>query len=75
MAEDPWAFARDDLTDHAVARMSEDYDNRERFAVERPGGSGAIARYDFAAGWMAAMTRLSQWSWFTPAGRARLEKK
>lgn len=57
----------DDLNDFGHARLEDDYARVER----RDGGK--TSRADFALGWMAAMVRINQWSYFTPAARARLE--
>jgi hypothetical protein len=71
-AEDPhWAFAVPWLTPFGIQRLHDDYENRDTFAPDRTGGASAISRPDFAAGWVAAMARISQWSYFTAAGQKR----
>lgn len=57
----------DDLSDFGKARLEDDFQRVER----RDGGK--TSRTDFALGWMAAMLRISQWSYFTVDARKRLE--
>lgn len=54
---DPWAFAVPRLTPFGLARLREDYANRDRILPERTGGARAIGREDFAAGWIAHAQR------------------
>lgn len=57
-----------DLNEFGHARLEDDY-----AGVERRDG-GKTSRADFALGWMAAMIRIRQWSYFTTEARARLER-
>jgi len=57
----------DDLSDFGKARLEDDFQRVER----RDGGK--TSRTDFSLGWMAAMVRISQWSYFTTDARKRLE--
>lgn len=62
----------DDLNTFGQARFEEDY-------ARRPGresdGKKHQDRESVAYGWMAAMVRISQWSYFTADARARLGSK
>jgi hypothetical protein len=57
----------EDLSEFGRARLEDDYS-----AVDRRDG-GKTSRADFALGWMAAMVRIRQWSYFTAEARGRLE--
>lgn len=57
----------DDLCDFGRARLEDDY-----AAVERRDG-GKTSRADFALGWMAAMVRIRQRSYFTSEAIERLK--
>jgi hypothetical protein len=56
----------DDLNDFGHARLEGDFQRVQR----RDGGK--TSRVDFALGWMAAMVRIAQWSYFTTTARERL---
>lgn len=58
----------EDLNDFGRARLEDDF--RE---VERRDG-GKTSRHDFALGWMAAMVRISQASFFEPRAWVALRK-
>ncbi len=54
---DPWLFCRARLTDFGMARLAEDYENRDQILPERTGGSSHAGREDFAMGWIAHAQR------------------
>jgi hypothetical protein len=56
-------LSTDDLNDFGRARLEDDFRNVER----RDGGK--TSRTDFALGWMAAMVRVRQRSYFNRDGR------
>jgi hypothetical protein len=57
----------DDLNDFGRARLEDDFQATQR----RDGGK--TSRTDFALGWMAAMVRIRQWTYFTVDARRRIE--
>lgn len=58
--------ALEDLNAFGKARLEDDFQ-----ACDRRGRRAS--RIDFAEGWMAMAVRHHLWSYFEPAGRARLE--
>ncbi len=58
----------DDLNNFGRARLEDDY-----AVVERRDG-GKTSRADFTLGWMAAMVRISQWSFFRAEAEHRLRR-
>lgn len=55
----------EDLDGFGRARMQDDFE-----ACDRRDKHGSLA--DFAEGWMAAMVRIKQWSYFTTEAAERL---
>lgn len=69
--DEVWSFVAEWLEPVAIARLQDDYEHRELYARDRRGGSTAISRPDFAAGWMAGLARARYRSYFTPMGQQR----
>lgn len=63
-----WAFLQAWLTPNGLDRLNDDYEHRDLYAPNRPGGASSISRPDFAAGWIAMAARRKDWLYFTTTG-------